>query len=188
MYADAVLIKNVDAIDEKIYAMAGGVTSSVGTGGMKTKLEAAEKAIANGIETYLINGSHRENFTLLLEGENPGTRFTPTREPLQDRAHWLRHTAREKGEVIVSDNVEHRLAEGNVPIGSDDLINIVGSFSEGDTVLVRTETGKKLAKATAHYSSCVLTLMSNDDIDQDLLTNNGEENTIISEGPLALYK
>lgn len=185
---DATLIKTVDTIDEKIYAMAGGVTSSVGTGGMKTKLEAAEKAIANGIETYLVNGSNRENFTLLLEGKNPGTRFTPQNEPLEDHEHWLLHTAPEKGEVIVSDDVEARLKEKNQPIGSEDLINIVGSFSEGDTVLVRTETGKKLAKATAHYSSCVLTLMSNEEIDQDLLTNNGDDNTDISEGPLALYE
>ena len=55
--------------------MAGCATSAVGTGGMKTKIEAAEKATSHGIATYIINGFKEETFTRLLAGENPGSVF-----------------------------------------------------------------------------------------------------------------
>lgn len=188
LHEDAQLIPSVEQITRQIYGMAGGAESSVGTGGMKTKLEAAEKATANGIETYLIDGSKHDNFMQLLRGINPGTRFSPNKNPLQDHAHWLRHTSREKGEVIVNDDVEAKLIDEQLPIDCDDLVNVVGSFTEGDTVLVRTETGKKLAKATSQYSSCVLNLVAQDDIDPKLIQNHTGEHSVISDDALAVFE
>ena len=56
LHEDAVLLPEIDSIDESIYAMAGCATSAVGTGGMKTKIEAAEKATSHGITTFILNG------------------------------------------------------------------------------------------------------------------------------------
>ncbi|MDG8305844.1 hypothetical protein OK881_10660, partial [Streptococcus pneumoniae] len=88
-------------IDAAIYAMAGGSHSDVGTGGMRTKIEAAEKASSHGIDTYIVNGFKEESFNALLSGRNPGTLFRASETPLQERMHWLTHTVRAQGEVIV---------------------------------------------------------------------------------------
>lgn len=106
LHDDAKLIKQVNEINEAIYAMAGGATSEVGTGGMRTKIEAAEKAIAHGIETVIINGFDPDAFNRLLKGQNPGTLFTPFDQPMQEHVHWMTHTSQAQGEVIVEDNFD----------------------------------------------------------------------------------
>lgn len=73
--ADAHLIARVDAITDDIRALAQGAGSSLGTGGMATKIKAAEIACAAGIDTYIINGKPAENLYRLLDGEQVGTHF-----------------------------------------------------------------------------------------------------------------
>ena len=72
---DAVLIPLVTEIDEKITALAGGVGSSVGTGGMVTKLTAAQIAGESGIDTVIANGSKPQNLYIAIHGGEVGTRF-----------------------------------------------------------------------------------------------------------------
>jgi len=74
-YDDAVLISDVYDIDESIYATAGGSGSTRGTGGMKTKLDAAKIATAAGIDTYILNGKDADLIYKLLDGDGVGTRF-----------------------------------------------------------------------------------------------------------------
>ena len=71
----AKLIPVVESITDDIYALASDKTSSLGTGGMKTKLDAAKIATSAGIETAIINGSEPDNLYKLLEGESIGTKF-----------------------------------------------------------------------------------------------------------------
>ena len=71
----AKLIPVVESITDDIYALASDKTSSLGTGGMKTKLDAAKIATFAGIETAIINGSEPDNLYKLLDGESIGTKF-----------------------------------------------------------------------------------------------------------------
>jgi glutamate 5-kinase len=96
---DAKLIPEISEITDEIYAMAGTTNNVIATGGMKTKIQAAEKAVENGIETYILNGTRSEIFEQLLNGENPGTRFSPKQEATKARKHWLKYTLRSKGKV-----------------------------------------------------------------------------------------
>ena len=68
---DAFLINEVPEITPFVYQMAGGAVSNTGTGGMKTKIEAAEKATAHGISTYIINGFNASSFTSLTCWRKP---------------------------------------------------------------------------------------------------------------------
>ena len=167
LHDDAELIAQVHQIDEKIYAMAGGATSAVGTGGMLTKIEAAEKATAHGIGTFIINGMKAEGFQKLAQGKNPGTLFLPYPEPMQEHVHWMTHTAVEQGEVIIESDAE---IENGAPITSNDVVEIRGEFSVGDTVLLRSNDGKRLAKAKANYSSCLLNFITDDENTSALAT------------------
>ena len=78
-YRDAKLISRVDTIDESIYALAGGAGSRRGTGGMKTKLEAAELAVSQGISTLVMNGSDPSRLYDIFKGKKVGTLFAAKR-------------------------------------------------------------------------------------------------------------
>ncbi|KJZ02388.1 MULTISPECIES: glutamate 5-kinase [Pseudoalteromonas] len=160
LHADAELISEVTEITEEIYDMAGCPTSKVGTGGMKTKIEAAEKATSHGIDTYIVNGFEETTFELLLAGKNPGTVFTAYDKPMQEAVHWMTHTASEQGELVVDS--DYGSGENQVvgQLSGDEITEVKGEFSVGDTVLVRSKDGKRLAKATTNYSSCLLNFLT----------------------------
>ena len=75
LYKDAKRIDVISEIDEKVYKLAGGAGSRRGTGGMKTKLQAADLATAQGIDTYVCNGRDPSILYDILEGKSAGTRF-----------------------------------------------------------------------------------------------------------------
>ncbi|MDN4503948.1 glutamate 5-kinase [Alteromonadaceae bacterium BrNp21-10] len=186
LHDDAELIPQVHQIDASIYAMAGGVTSDVGTGGMQTKIEAAEKATAHGIGTFIINGMKQSGFDMLSQGKNPGTLFLPYPEPMQELVHWMTHTSMEQGEVIIESEDD---IDSSEPITSNDVLEIRGEFSVGDTVLLRSHSGKRLAKARANYSSCLLNFITDDEHTSSLATQ-FEQRTgpILSEKNMAVLE
>ncbi|MEW6981714.1 glutamate 5-kinase [Colwelliaceae bacterium 6471] len=185
---DATLLKSVSKITPSIYSMAGGAVSSTGTGGMQTKIEAAEKSTAHGIDTLIINGFEVESFKQLLAGENPGTHFLPNPDPMSPAIHWMTHTVRECGEVIIDDD-EHDFTGDKEVLTSDNILEIKGQFSAGDTIVVSTEDGTRVAKAKINYSSCLLNYIAQeqdkDCVDGQFLPQN---NSIISKEHLAVLE
>lgn len=161
----AKLIPTVTEINDDIYKIAGGSQSSVGTGGMKTKIEAAEKAMAHGITTYIIDGHKSESFEKLLQGKNPGTVFIADKNPLDEHEHWITHTSQEQGEVIIENDIN--LQNHNVAsIPHTQIVEVKGSFSPGDTVLIKQKGSNSQVKASAKYSSCLLNFFAVKDTDQ----------------------
>lgn len=75
LYKDAQLISRIENIDESVYNLAGGAGSRRGTGGMKTKLQAADLATGNGIHTLVINGKNPEVLYEIFDGNKVGTLF-----------------------------------------------------------------------------------------------------------------
>ena len=75
LYADAKLIQKVTRIDEQLLTLAGGAGSRRGTGGMRTKLNAAKLAAMQGIETVITNGKTPSSLYDILQGKSIGTRF-----------------------------------------------------------------------------------------------------------------
>lgn len=73
--SNAVKLTTVDNITEEVYAMGGDTQNPLATGGMKTKIQAADKATNKGIETYIVHGGQGDTFEQLLKGANPGTHF-----------------------------------------------------------------------------------------------------------------
>lgn len=76
LYPNASLISKIEKIDESVYALAGGAGSRRGTGGMKTKLQAASLATSNGIDTIITNGKNPEDIYKIINGKSIGTLFT----------------------------------------------------------------------------------------------------------------
>jgi glutamate 5-kinase len=187
-YDDAVLIPNITDINADIYAMADGATSAVGTGGMITKVQAAEKATLHGIDTFIVNGFTEKSFDMLLNGENPGTHFSSAPSPMKEHLHWMTHTSTAQGEVIVEDAFTVKLDAHSEQLTSEDLVEVKGSFAVGDTILVRKHDGTKLAKAKSNYSSCMLNFITHQEDKSFASDFQQQTGPIISDKNVALLE
>ncbi|MDN3651330.1 glutamate 5-kinase [Thalassotalea ponticola] len=179
------LISDVIEINSDIYAMAGGATSDVGTGGMKTKIQAAEKATSHGIQTFIVDGFNEQSFNQLLEGNNPGTLFHPHPDPMLEPMHWLRHTTLAQGELVVADEFSIDEDLTSDVLTSNDIIDVNGDFSAGDVVMLRKQNGEKVAKVTTNYSSCLLSFVATQDDEQINRTLDDTIDPILSEKYIA---
>ena len=184
-HSDAKLIRWVNNIDESTYAMAGSDTGIMGTGGMRTKVEAAEKATSHGIDTFIINGFSETSFNQLIDGVNPGTHFQSVDKPMTEHLHWMTYTSDAQGEVIVADDFEFDLNLQSELLTSDKIMQVKGDFTVGDTILVRKRNGIKLAKAKSNYSSCLLGFIANQE-NQRNHSNNQSTGPIISSQNVAM--
>jgi glutamate 5-kinase len=183
---DAELLCVVNNIDDSIMKMAGGAVSSTGTGGMLTKLQAAEKATAHGITTFIVNGFEAATFAKFVDGENPGTVFTPFKKPMQDELHWLTHTTRAQGELVVNQTGVNSVLDDEQTLSSDQLIDVKGNFNVGDTIMVKTENGTRVAKAVANYSSCLMSYIA--DSQEPQVGDSPKIDSLIEENNIALLQ
>lgn len=147
------MIKEVAKITPEIYKMAGVTTNIIATGGMKTKIEAADKATENGINTYIINGSNPTVFEQLLQNENPGTCFLAQQSSAKAKQQWLKHTLTSQGELLLDKGASNALLQEGASLLSSGIVEISGDFSAGDAVyLIDNETKQVIAKGISQYN------------------------------------
>lgn len=154
------LIPEVMVIDASIHALAGGSGSSVGTGGMRTKIEAAEKAAKRGIATMIVNGRDGEALAALRRGDNPGTLFRAQGSAVSAKAHWMRHALESQGSVHIDDGAARALRERGASLLPPGVIEVRGSFRAGDAIdIVHAANGTEsaIAKGVSQYDASELT-------------------------------
>ena len=153
-HPEATLISKVDEITPEIEALAGGVGSSVGTGGMFTKLQAAKNATSSGINMVIASGSEKDIIARILNGEEIGTLFASKENRLQFRKRWLAFGARIMGKIVVDDGCVKAIKKaGGCSILPAGITAVEGSFEAGNTISVVTQDGFELARGLCHYSS-----------------------------------
>ncbi|WP_448565732.1 glutamate 5-kinase [Thalassotalea ganghwensis] len=153
-HSDATLVPVIDKIDESVYAMAGTTSNPIATGGMKTKIQAAEKATDNGITTYIINGQNPQAFEQLLAGENPGTCFNAKQGVHRAKKHWLKHTLKSCGNIYVDHGAARAVKDTGASLLASGIVDISGTFSSGDSVEIRSKKDDSLlAKGISQYSA-----------------------------------
>lgn len=151
---DAKLFSEIETIDDALYDMAGGTSNHIATGGMKTKIQAAEKAIEHGIETYILNGSNSAIFDKLLQGENPGTRFIAKHTAVKAKKHWLKHTLKSHGSIVIDEGAINALLNKGASLLATGITEIWGDFAKGESVNITAHCGTRvLAKGICQYSS-----------------------------------
>lgn len=156
---DASLIPTVSCVTPEVMALAGGAGSSVGTGGMVTKLEAAQKCTQSGIQTLIVNGRKSQVFDELLKGKCPGTLFEPQESPEGARSAWLRHTLSSKGNVDVDEGAKCALLQKGASLLPSGIRKIEGNFRQGEAITV-SYSGNVVAKGIAIYGSEDLKLIA----------------------------
>lgn len=152
---NASLISEVHSITPEIHALAGGAGTSVGTGGMQTKIQAAEKCAQSGIQTLIVNGSKSKAFEHLLDGKVAGTVFRPESTQQGARHKWLRHTLKSTGRIQVDEGASRALMQRGASLLPSGIQSIEGRFNSGDAVEVFYQD-QAIAKGLALYSSADL--------------------------------
>jgi glutamate 5-kinase len=149
---NAMHIPVVGKITKSVYNLAGGAGTVQGTGGMRTKIEAAEKATARGINSIVFNGKRRECFEYLLAGKVCGTIFTRRETPLNAKKHWLLHTLKSKGDIIIDNGACSALVDKGASLLPSGILSIKGRFKQGNAVTIRTEH-EVVAKGIVQYDA-----------------------------------
>ena len=138
--------------DEALYKFAGS-SSSLGRGGMITKLRAAKLAARSGTNTVIAGGRIKRILTRLSEGEVLGTLLVSDKEPIVARKQWLVGRLNVCGSLTIDSGATRMLIDHGkslLPVG---IISVEGSFSKGDLVKCIDEKGKEIARGLVNYNS-----------------------------------
>ncbi|MFC4528251.1 glutamate 5-kinase [Dyella halodurans] len=149
----AVPITRVDALTPELLAMAGGSGSSVGTGGMRTKLEAATKAAGAGIATALFSGRDEATVSALARGFLRGTLIAAWGTRMQARKYWLRHAPAAPGRIRVDAGAARALAGGRASLLPGGVLGVEGDFQRGDLVEIVDEADQPVARGLCQYGA-----------------------------------
>ena len=150
---DAKRINEVKFVNEDMMGMAGESVSGVGTGGMKSKLTAADKALKAGCYVGIINGRTHSNLTSFLSGEDVGTFFSHIEDPINRKKHWIAYSARSKGCLKVDKGAVRALLELKKSLLPSGITDIEGKFGIGDIVSITDENDKIIARGKVRYPS-----------------------------------
>jgi len=149
---DARLIPLVKGITRELERAAGGSGSSVGTGGMATKVAAAKKAAKNGVPTILIAGKRAGILSAAMRGDEVGTLFLPEGDGLNRRKHWIAYTLKPAGRVLVDDGAREMLITKGKSLLPSGVVGVEGRFERGACVRICAADGKEFARGLADYS------------------------------------
>jgi glutamate 5-kinase len=149
----ATLVPTVRGVDAALLESAGGTSSSVGTGGMRTKLVAARRVNDFGIPMAIASGRDAANIGRLLAGEPVGTVFLPVGRRLAGKKHWIRHTLAAAGDIQVDAGAAKALLRGGKSLLPAGVTGTRGEFAAGDPVRIVGADGKEIARGLTRYSA-----------------------------------
>ena len=148
------LLDRVASIDAGVLALAGGAGSRMGTGGMHTKLQAAQKATARGIVTVIANGRSAGALEALARGENPGTLFEACGSVLSAKDHWMRHALDNQGTVTVDEGAARALRERGASLLAAGVLSTARTFRAGDAIeIIESGASTAFAKGISQYDA-----------------------------------
>ena len=150
--ANAQLIQSADVHDPELDQVAGG-GSTLGRGGMATKLSAARLAARSGTGTVIANGRVPDVVARVAAGESVGTFLQTQRQPQSARKQWLASLLHAKGQLVLDDGAVRGVSEQGrslLPIG---ITAVSGEFQRGDLVSCVDSTGRERARGLVNYTA-----------------------------------
>lgn len=149
----AQLIRQAQAADPNLDAIAGSAGGALGRGGMHTKLRAARLAARSGAHTVIAGGRIEQVLTRLHQGASVGTLLTPERTPQTARKQWLAGQLQSRGSLTLDAGAVTALTQEHrslLPVG---VTAISGQFNRGDIVLCLNAQGHEIARGLSNYSA-----------------------------------
>jgi len=148
----AALVAEGEAGDKKLLEMAGG-SGTLGRGGMRSKLLAAEKAARSGATTVIASGREPDVLTRLLVGEPIGTLLRAAQGRVAARKQWLAGQAQVRGRLVLDDGAVKVLRQAGrslLPVG---VKEVVGEFGRGEVVALIDPQGNEIGRGLVNYSA-----------------------------------
>ncbi|TSA86081.1 glutamate 5-kinase [Deinococcus detaillensis] len=154
-HPDAVLIPEVSSIDASVWALAGGAGSHRGTGGMHTKIQAAEIATRAGTPVIVAPGDAENALLRAAAGEAIGTRFVAGGSRLEARKRWILAEIA-SGRVILDEGAASALRQRGSSLLAVGVRGVEGEFERGHTVRLFAPSGEEMARGLTRYRSADL--------------------------------
>lgn len=147
----AKLVEEVHDVSEYIAVTEG--TSSLGSGGMLTKMQAANMAQNAGCTTLIANGEHEAPVSSVLFNERPHTKCLAHTKPASAWATWLTDRLQIAGSIVIRDELANSLSHSPEHVLHEDIISIQGQYVKGDVIHVYDEKGDEIARGMTNFSS-----------------------------------
>lgn len=184
--AGAQLIEEVSDVNEYLEAASG--VSSLGSGGMLTKLQAANMAQNSGCTTYIANGEVDRPLSSIVRGERVCTKCIAHERPMSGWRAWLADRLQMAGALVLSDEAAQRLGNDQ-PIYREDVVSMDGDFSRGDVLHIYDSAGTELARGLSDFSAEEMRVMtSNLDIPAEQLLGYQTDAELIRPNNLVLVE
>lgn len=151
--AGARRIRVVREVDDRVFSLVELTTSSVGTGGMISKLQAAKTAAMYGVPTVIASGKSPDALERVLCGEDIGTIVLPKENRLNSWKHWIAYSRNICGALVVDQGAKRAIVERGKSLLPSGIKDVKGSFGAGDSVSCLGENGKEFARGLVNYSS-----------------------------------
>jgi len=149
----AEFVHEARAGDPALEAMAGGVGSSIGSGGMITKILAAKRAAGSGASTVIAWGREPDALIRLCQGEAIGTLLVAQTQKQQARKQWMADHLQLRGAVTVDPGAASKLQAEGKSLLAIGMTQVEGDFSRGDVIAIRDDNGQEIARGLANYAS-----------------------------------
>ncbi len=149
----AELIREVRTIDDTLRKIAGDSGTSLGTGGMATKLKAADIARRAGIEVTIAAGRAPNVIFDCLSEHYQGTRFWPCQEALENRKQWILAAPVSSGDIVVDSGAVNAVINKGSSLLAKGICEVRGNFFRGDVARIVNREGQIIARGLTHYSS-----------------------------------
>jgi glutamate 5-kinase len=130
--------------------------SSWGTGGMMTKISAAQIATGAGVRTVITDGRSPQNIAKILQGEAIGTQFEPQPRPVSARKRWIAHGLVPLGTLYLDDGAVRAIMDTGKSLLAAGIVKVEGDFDSQDAVRVCDRAGQEIARGLVNYSSLEL--------------------------------
>jgi glutamate 5-kinase len=146
-------VHTAQAGDAALERMAGGAGSSIGKGGMITKILAAKRAAGSGASTVIAWGREPRALLRLMQGEPIGTLLLAQTAKQQARKQWMADHLQLAGSVTVDEGAAQRLRGGKVSLLPVGMMGVQGDFSRGDVIAIVDAQGEEIARGLANYAA-----------------------------------
>ena len=153
VHEDARLIKVVKTVNRDVIRYASSIPGFLGTGGMESKIRAAQKVAMRGVPTIIARGFKGGILKKIFSGHEEGTLFMPEDVGICSRKHWIAFTKSPKGEIVVDEGAGRALLERRKSLLPSGIREVRGRFSLGDSVVVMSEDERELAVGMVNYHS-----------------------------------
>lgn len=151
--ASSKVISVVESIREEHRRFVSGSSNGLGTGGMKTKLEAARVVTTAGGSVIVASGRQTGVLDRIFSGDVVGTLFLPQGKTVRPRKRWLGFSATCKGRVIVDDGAVSAIVGRGTSLLAIGIASVEGEFDKGDIVSISGADGVEIGRGLSNYSS-----------------------------------